>query len=41
MRWLESITSSMDTILSKLRETVGDRGVWGAAVRGVTESDWT
>ena len=33
-----SITDSMDVRLSKLRETVGDRGVWPAAVHGVTEN---
>ena len=32
---------SMDLTLSKLREIVEGRGVWRAAVRGVTESDVT
>ena len=32
MRWLESITSSMDMNLSKLWEIVKDRGPWHAAV---------
>ena len=36
MKWLNSITDSMDMNLSKLRETVKDRGVWCAAVCGVT-----
>ena len=31
MRWLDSITDSMDMNLSKLWETVKDRGVYGVA----------
>ena len=46
MKWLDSITDSMDMNLSKLQETVKDRGAWRAAVHGVTKSwtrlsDWT
>ena len=32
MRWLDSITDSMDMNLSKLQEMVEDRGSWPAAV---------
>ena len=32
MKWLDSITDSMDINLSKLQETVEDRGAWDAAV---------
>ena len=38
MRWLESITDSVNTNLSKLREIVKDREVWHVAVHGVTKS---
>ena len=39
IRWLDSITNSVDTNLSKFQEMVENRGAWHAAVHGVTESD--
>ena len=37
-RWLDSSTDSMDMNLSKLWETVENRGAWGATVQGDAES---
>ena len=36
MRWLGTITDSMDINLSKLQEIVEERGAWHAAICEVT-----
>ena len=46
MRWVDSITDTMNMNLGELREMVRDRDAWHAAVHGVTKSqtqlnDWT
>ena len=38
MRWLNSITNSMDMNLSKLQETAKGREAWNTAVYGIAKS---
>ena len=38
MKWLDSITDSMDINLRKLREMVEDRRVWHVTVHGIPKS---
>ena len=41
IRWLDSITNSMDMNVSKFREIVKDRKAWHAAVHGIAELNMT
>ena len=41
MRWLDTINDSVDMNMSKLQETVNNRGAWNAVVHGVAKLDLT
>ena len=41
MRWLDSISDSVDMNLSKLQKIVKDREAWRAAVHGAAKSGGT
>ena len=41
MRLLDSMSNSLNRSLSKLKETMEDRGAWPAAVHGAAELDMT
>ena len=38
IKWLDSITDTMNMVLGGLRELVMDREAWRAAIHGVTKS---
>ena len=38
MRWLDAITDTMDTSLSRLRDLVMDREAWHATVHAIAKS---
>ena len=38
MKWLDSISNSVDMNLSKLQKIVKDREVWHAVIHGVAKS---